>query len=577
MFFNPKSINETITSEQTHFYSVVEALKKNDVFICILSFDFTTLNILYGHEGANLIRDKALQFFESKLSKEILGKIQYYGGKILYFLHHEVPKQIWQEINTKIIKSKVRAFYKVEAKIRSIKIDENELKNLFINLARIEKKLKHLRGKIKAEFEKENFNIIPIKIDIEKELKKKNDLSKINIDFKDIRYSENLINAYSYLFGVNKNLDQAYFYLVNYLIYLYVQKLFFEIFKIEKVKHFMDTRKTFRKFKFDDINIIKTWFDATLKPLEPFMDEKSKNELNNIENLINHLLSIYNQNQDSLTNIGEKLIKSYERKLVQKINNFIENLNVIGTFSLPLNIIKITPKAYNFFRRQFFLKFGKENFEKKLKEITTTTLVKERFPYVAKSKEGFWYLFKLLNEPFKQKIAMVFLELDHFNAFNKFFFGNDSDKIYSEIINAIFEHAHDLIIKYKTLKTMTSYIMGDEFFFAFNYEEKKEEKEIKKIILDFSTIITKRLSHYKFPLTEKVKIKVKENAGREVVFRALVFNNQKIEFGKVGVSKVILYSIPPSQQYFYHAIEECDKLMDLVKKKNRGGLLEKRI
>ena len=574
MFFNPRSTHENITNEQTHFYPIVNALKQHDVFICIISFDFTTLNLLFGHEGANLIRDKALQYFEAKLSRQILGKIAYYGGKILYFMNQEVPKHIWKEINNNIIKSKIRAFYKVESRINKINVDETELKNLFFNLARIEKKLKHLRGKIKAEFEQENFNITPIKIDIEKEIRKKNDLSK-PIDFKDIRYSENLINAYQYLFGANKNLEQAYFHLVMYLIYLYVQKLFFEIFKIEKVKHFMDTRKEFRKFKFDDLSIIKTWFDSTLKPLEPFMNEQNKKKLYEIENMINHLIDI--QQQKSLTKIGEKLIQSYEKRLVEEINDFIEKLDVSGTFSLPLNIIKITSKAYNFFRRQFFLKFGKEEFEKKLNEIPATTLVKERFPYVAKSKDGFWHLFKIINEPFKPKIAMAFLELDHFNAFNKFFFGNDSDKVYSEIINGIFEHAHDRILKYNVLRSMASYIMGDEFFFAFNYESSKEEKEIKSIILEFSKIITNILSHYKFPLTEKIKVKVKENAGKEVVFRALVFKNQKIEFGKVGVSKVILYSIPSSQQHFYFAIDKCDELMDVVKKKKRGGLLEKRM
>lgn len=208
-----------------------------------------------------------------------------------------------------------------------------------------------------------------------------------------------------------------------------------------------------------------------------------------------------------------------------------------------------------FITRQIYLQYKPET-KLKLKNLielyySSPHLKKEYKSFTIGDTDPIYQNTKLLNHPIiKQQQDLYshfgFLEIDFFNAFNSYFFPNDSDKYYKQILDTIFEIANSHIIKTPNLfKTLTIGILGDEFFFLFLTKQpltKQELKTIHKFLLLIQKEILKQTKNKLLIHTGKKQIidtKDNEITIRIPLEKTNPLTTPKLEIGKISISKYL--------------------------------------
>ncbi|MBI5397937.1 hypothetical protein HZB03_00605 [Candidatus Woesearchaeota archaeon] len=523
-------------------------VNKRKVLIFLISLDFTYLNKKFGYEDTNKLKADIV----SRLRKERFIFFKDLGSKLLFVFDTNTISGLMNEIDKEIVVSFLRSKGLDPAKLESRLIlftikefgdfdlsFENRFE-LFEEAYAVEKYLKGLRGKIQDALRKRNFDAAQKFQDECARLQqlrptKTVDYSDMKRVMRDVRNSLYLTKAAAALFSGGKDLDVFYSNIVNYRFWLALQEILLEDFKKEKIYRFFNpaaikTGPSDAVVKIDDL---KLWYNSSIALFYPFLTSEQKKQAEEIKAFVDDQ---YRSRKET-------------EAMVVKIYAFTKALDAKGHLNLPISNLEVSQESYQFQRRQFYLAFGKDRYQHKLDEWRTAGFAKPKFPLICDTPvEKFLRGFAFMNEdrftvvPVGERLllSVAFLEMDGFNAFNKYFFPTDSDKVYSRMINKVFEVANKYFMGYlekgefvdgkpDIFKSMVVYILGDEFFFAFMHSKTEDAAVIQKYLEEFRKEALKLVADVHFIKTEKQTVKLEEN---EIIVRHAVPVEDKSFFRK---------------------------------------------
>jgi hypothetical protein len=350
---------------------------------------------------------------------------------------------------------------------------------------------------------------------------------------------------------------------IKSLFFFQFQKISFILFKLEKVyKNFERITPKNQAYSRNPILLFErgdpielrrekllTWFNSSVKLLEPTFSLEQRNEYAKILEIINH------------TN---EFSRSIQITLSQKIQGLFDTLHVSGFCSQSLSTIPFNGGAEKFMKWQFSIHHreqGEEYFEKYWKSKATSknlenSIFKSKSFYAALSRPSLVpMMYSNLSKYFmarKWRLHAFFIELDAFNTFNFYQFVDETDKLYKEIISFMYDTAYSITQNNKNdleilnmFSTMISSILGDEFYFFFLTENELSVKQ-KKILTFFMNSIKKKIlditKDFVFPKTQKILVSTQKG---DIIFRKIVERNTfsedfEIEVARVGVSGALI-------------------------------------
>jgi hypothetical protein len=548
--------------------TIVEILKSQDIYVELFNIDLTTLNstfsISIGNKYKEYVIEKINELFQDNL---IYHKIL--GGKILVISKIKITieqKQSIHEYCKKKLNNDNRKFIFINEKtIQKNNLTPNKLLDKYIkielelnqNRDLMQKNLANLTENKNQElinlWEKaiENSNKITIKLD-------KENFNQILNFTKNSIYLTNAIYAFAQNFENNKtNIQQLQIEktildnVLAYRIWFEVQELLFKGFKIEKINSNIEIRKNKNKkvikMKFKlQIKFILDWYNATIKSLTPFFNNEQLKISSQIEKELKFMQTLKN----------EKDIKHKTNKILRKIIEFSNNLDIKGFQSVPIDNLIQCKDAIEFIQKQIKLNFNPET-DDIWNELTSKYLNQDfmKSEYKSFIKGDFKPIFqaskylnnRIIQSTNKQYIMFGFLEIDFFNAFNSYFFPTDTDKFYNQIIDSTFEISNQFISKYPELfKTLTIGLLGDEFFFLFLNQEKFTSTDEKIIRVYLKLISRKMLERTKDKLLIKTEKKIiLDHNDNKITIRVPMetdsfFSRPTFQIGKISISKYIL-------------------------------------
>lgn len=556
--------------------NVINILNSKKLFANIILIDLTYLNSSkkYGSSVGTAIKEFIVKFIDNRSSVIFTRVI---GGKIIFFDTQELSEETKKTINEhteKAYKTDKRVVYMISEEVGPFK---DTPKITIENALKIESQLSNTKGNIQellkveggafARFSK-TLNILSRKfkrplIDIDHDLISARRIAR---DSKDLTMS---LDAYA-----ASNFDLAKKKAISYLLWIEVQKLMYKGFEIEKVKSQIQNRRgegSENKFLVDSSNLID-WFSSTLKPLVPYMDLEQRKKLRDIE--------------VRLKIIQEKgAPEIYIKDTINFLNIFMEKFNPKGVFNIPLNHLQPSQGAFAFFNKQFHILFGSEMENKKIKWVNSN-FVKSPYPLVCEGTEN-----KLLDAAIFLHEDLIkesggnlafhlgFLEIDGFNAFNMYMFGNDRDSIYNKILDIILENTNIYLKDYENLfSRITIGVAGDEFFFLFLtrvHLSKREESVIVKYLSDIKKEIVKLTKDYVFARTEKINILTEKGilTCRKVFpLEDSTLGGFEVEVANLGVSSFFSFNNEFSKNVFSEIFEFVDAKMKVIKLQGKGKL-----
>lgn len=515
-----------------------EHVNKKKVFILLISLDFTYLNKKFGYDATNALKAEILSSL--RLEKFIFFKDL--GSKLLFLFESLITSRLKENINNRIITPflQKREMNPKMIESRLILFTTSEFGDfdlsfenrfgLFEEACEVEKYLKDLRGKIKVALRAGDLGIVQKFQDACAKLSRMHptrslDYGNVKRVMKDIRNSLFLTKAAGALFSGSKDLNVFYSNVVNYFFWLKLQEVLLEDFKKEKIYRFFDPTKFESRppkpvVKFDDLQV---WYNSSIALFYPFLSSEEKKKAEEIEAFVNNPFRTRKETED----------------MVKKIYAFTKGLNVKGHLNLPVANLEVSDESHQFQKRQFFVAFGKDASTQKLEEWKNSGFAKRKFPLVCdtpvqKFFDGFAFMnahrFASVRAGERMLLSVAFLEIDGFNAFNKYFFPTDSDKVYAQMINRIFEVANREILRAPDVfASMTVYILGDEFFFAFLHANRNEAEIIEKYLRQWRDEALRLVLDVHFVKTEKKTVKIE---GNDVVVRHAVSVEGKSFFRK---------------------------------------------
>lgn len=376
--------------------------------------------------------------------------------------------------------------------------------------------------------------------------------------------------------------------IIKYFLWLHMQKLLLLSFKIEKVYTYFN-RLNIRTnemnveslVKINDNHLIE-WFNSTIKVIpEIYLDGMQIARVKAIE------IAIVNYSQD------QSKKNAFELNILVK--RFFEELKLKGAYNIPFENIKPSHEALQFFKKLLYVNFA-SNYKLALQNWLNSSYVKNGYYLFTKEPKDMFYTNKLFNEDFFKLVESnkfqcyihsAFLEIDGFNAFNTYYFPNDTDDIiYKKILDEIFVIAGKYLDKNLDLfRTINFSALGDEFFFSFLSNEKLDKNE-KNIIKDYLNDVRNKILEIakgiKFPITEKVEVETKNNGSvvfRKVLEKRRFRRNIVLELGSLGVSGLVQlnHKYLNTKDFFDGEIDILSSQMDELKNsKNKGKLKELR-
>ncbi len=561
----------------------------NQIYLFLVALDFTTINSYLDYEVGTGLGKEINNFL--KKQKTYIKTIKL-GSKFLYIFSDkvtsqmekdldELTKDIWKKNNNQELKQKIVFFVQRKFDLRNFSIEnkDNRVISLFDACLSIETQMNKIRGEVQR--------IIKSKQNLPTDIQKKYSISSIIKNIKEsnpIEFKKNIRNKYnlaksSYLLResfnkIMKILDtenetqkinlkkEVLDLLFNYVLWIKTQEMLLEIYKVEKIRAFFDSKSEENKIKFEDLKNITTWYNTVVVSNYPYLTQKNILLAQEIKELIDEINKNKNSNKIDL--------------LIDKIRIFSEGFNPQGVFNVPLLRVAPNNETKTFFSRQYSYKF-KENAKTKYNSLRK--IFKQKFPFVTDELSNFYTLFNEMNKDFikNKKIVdfvMIFMELDGFNAFNKYMFGNDSDKIYSIIINFFFEILNEMFYKEDFARNCVSNIMGDEFFFASVMKIKGFlSSNLTKIFMaEFNRRIEKLTKNISFVKTKKIKVKIKNISKNSIsiVFREPMYQEKEWVVARLGVSTGIVKEIfwrGVNLKEFKSAYDRCNKKVDKIKEK----------
>jgi hypothetical protein len=567
-------------------------VNKKKVYLLLISLDFTYLNKKFGYEVTNALKRRILEILDG--SHYIFFKDL--GSKLLLIFDSDITGSMKSDVDREIASFllKTKGFVQPDPNTRLALFTTSEFGDfdlsfenrfaLFEKAYETEKYLKELRGKVQAAFKKgdtRDVEELQNKIRVLEQVS-----SKVSPDYtdykrlmKEIRNSVYLTKAAEALFGSKKDLDVFFSNMVEYFFWLKLQEILLDDFKKEKIYRFFDpTRlKAGEPENVKKIDDLRVWYDSSIALFYPFLNSEEKA----LADEINRFVEDPSEDRKS---VEEMMIKIYA---------LTKRLDVKGHLNLPMTSLYVSRESDEFQRRQFFLQFGKEGFEEVLKGWRRSKFVKGKFPLACDASldnfvAGFFFLngktLDRLGPEKKVFLSVAFLEMDGFNAFNKYLFPTDSDKVYASMVNKVFEVADRFILKFPDVfKSMTVYILGDEFFFAFLHSDPEADRVIKEYLTFFRDETLKLVSDVQFIRTDKTVIDLK---GTDLVVRNAVRVDKKGLFGKreigfelahLGISGFGLFCKPVSSEdwisVFKGMVKSVEAGVDEIKT-NRKGRLE---
>ncbi|MBI4738904.1 hypothetical protein HY772_05060 [Candidatus Woesearchaeota archaeon] len=554
-------------------------VNKRKVFIFLISLDFTYLNKKFGYEDTNKLKAEII----SRLQKEHFLFFKDLGSKLLFLFDTNVTSSIMNDIDKRIIAPFLQSKDIDPARLgaRLILFTTKEFGDfdlsfenrfgLFDEAYAVEKYLKDLRGKIQNALRKGNLETVQKFQDACATLQRLRptksayygDMKRV---MRDIRNSSYLTKAAAALFTGGKNLDAFYSNIVNYRFWLALQEILLEDLKKEKIYHFfnpvaMKTGHPMDVVKADDLNL---WYASSIALFYPFLTSEQKKQAEEIKAFVDN----------------PHLSRKETEAMVEKIYAFTKNLTAKGHLNLPISNLEVSQEAYQFQKRQFYSAFGKDRYKQKLSEWQIAGFAKQKFPLVCDSPvekflRGFAFMnddrFAALRAGERLLLSVAFLEMDGFNAFNKYLFPTDSDKVYSHIINKIFEVANKHFMGYwknnefvegnqDIFKSMTVYILGDELFFAFLHSKAEDAAFIKKYIEEFKKEAVNIVAGVYFIKTEKTMVKMK---GSDITIRHAVPVKGKSFFHKNEVDLELAHLSFSGYALFNRRVIKTDYLLQL--------------
>lgn len=554
--------------------NVIEKTKSKPLYATLVILDLTYLNSNsdYGMETGSRLKQKVQEFINNR-TDIVFEKV--IGGKIFFFTENPLESSFKRTLNS-ISKNELGTDTKVlfleEDKLGPFQQNFDTLLKLGLSKeaylsslrASAQEKLKKLeqgKGEKEAEKIRKEWEEIDQKIG-----PREYDLSSPKESYKIARNSKHLSYAVYYYF--NNKLGDSFNELVKYFLWNEIQKLLFEGFKTEKVRHYIYMPKNSEGD--EDIklpqNAIETWFASVIKPLYPYLNEKNLKKAEDIETKL--------KNAD----ISDKELRKH---LAKEIKELIENVHVKGIYNIPLTNLNPSQEAIQFVNRQFYLIYGQDNSQIQMNKWINSSYVRSHYPLASyPSIESLWnsmmyHAPQASQQQESSKFHFIFLELDGFNAFNTYLFPNDSDHVYNRIIDILYESGNKFITRNnKLFKTLTISMMGDEFFLSFIGDGRSDEendiidylKEVKKTVLDY-------LKDYRFANSEKIKTNVE---GGEIYFRRLIEGESShfdIEVAKIGVSGVYIPNQPLTYENLEGSFENAETLMEQVKNFHKGRII----
>lgn len=554
--------------ENSQIVKIIESILKQDIYAQLLNIDLTTLNSEFGYEITNQYKKCLIDRINLKLKKNILY-FKILGGKILIISSVQITSEEKKDLNLyceKIINDKRRFVFFTEKIIPKNDLSYKQLLEKYIqieiNLSQKRENIQKAISQIKSSNDVEELENI-----WEITSKNSNNLN-IQINRENIRellsYTKHSTYLTQSLYAYHKvlqneniqyNTNLIFQNTLSYEIWFEIQELLFQSYKKEKINSIIESRNpvqnseseiknTDKKFKIQ-LEFVSDWFKSSIKSLTPYLNKTQLLQIKDFETQINQL-----------EKLSEEQIKDKTKILLDQITKFTDTLNVNGFQSIPLENLKQNKESIQFIQRQIFLNFNpkdNENWNLLTKTYFNQNFIKQEYPGFVKGDSqsiltSSQYLNqKLIKNTNSQFLTMGFLEIDFFNAFNSYFFPNDTDKFYNNILDIIFETSNEFIIKYpKLFKTLNIGILGDEFFFTFLNKETLNQKDQKTISVFLKLINRKILQKTKTNLiikTQKRKIiDLKENelTIRVPLEKTKFFSTSTFEIGKISVSKYLI-------------------------------------
>lgn len=585
-------------------------LRREDLFGLMISIDFTKTNISIGYEATNRYKkvifdlfsksavyhiDLGSKFFlifrkkemlnESKIKKEIDLKTKLFVSEEI---KHSKMGEIFER-NLKNLDSDSLVYF---SSITISQFTLEEIESYFVNFANLEQRLIKNRIDIQKKFESGNiedeqdfnFKFFP------KKVPKSEALNLIQNNFRKIgfSFSKSLKNAHKRLIHLmehkdkikasvkNKIRKEIYCDLVDYYLWVLTGDLLSDIYSKEKILKFFDRKK--KLFVLRNTRDWLVWYDSVISSYYPFFDHKLKKiakELKDLiidrkfkgKNLPSDVIAFMDKGSP-LSFSSASIYFAYYNEVIRLIDYFVESFKDINVHTIPFKRIEFSKKSQAFMEKVFYNRFGADYLRRK-SEFLKSNFTKKKIPYSSSGTlSNFLDAIKFLFGDRIDYFSIGFMELDGFNAFNKYIFGSENDFFYSKIVNLIYEVADDFSNKDKNFLNMVTYILGDEFFIFF-------EGKINRSLLEnyFQTLkvrIERLFSDLKFIPSTKMDVKVE---GSNIKFRKSYLsgydNFSELTLAKLGVSKVCLFNISSKDKFesaFVNYMTRLNKMMDKEKK-----------
>jgi hypothetical protein len=572
---------------------ITQTIQKQDISAELINIDLTTLNSLFGYDTTNFYKQSIIDYIQTNLKENILfSKIL--GGKILLLTKIKLTsnqKQNIQDECAKILGDKGKYLYITEKTIYQNSLQTKELLEKYIS---VEIYLNTKRGNIQKYLNQSlNSNqIFGLSETWEKSIQesKKIQVKLDKSNYKEIiRLVKNSIYLTHAVYAYSKNnFKLATEKTLEYKIWYELQEILFNSHKIEKINTHIevvkdkDNKIINRKFKLED-EFILDWFNSTIKSLYPFFNQKQLDNAKKLEEELTYIHTLEN----------EKDIKNKIDKILNKITQFTDSLDIKGFQSILLQNLIQSKTAVEFIQRQIYLNFKpeKKDWNNYTQKYLSQDFIKPEYRGFTKGdSDSLLKSSQYLNQNLIQKsniqyLTSGFLEIDFFNAFNSYFFPTDSDKFYNEIVDSIFEEANKVFLKNSQLfKTLNIGIMGDEFFFLFLTSEKIDKKQlkiIKEFLLDINNLILDK-TEKRLIIQTKKKIIISKTK-KEIIIRVPlekrnIYRTPEFQIGKISLSKYLLINTPvqfqkDSKEHFKNIYKRLDYKMKEIKKEGLKELV----
>jgi hypothetical protein len=582
--------------ETTELKNLAINLQTKNLNSVLINLDLTSLNKKFSYEKTSQLKINLISQLNTEFKNKILFQ-KILGGKILIILNSKILQsnkiKIQEFCEKELNGDKQRYIYISEQTIEQNKLNLEELLKVQIQN---ETKLKYQRYKIQKELSNQELEYQLQQIP---QINKENIKQLLNLT-KESKYLTNAIYFYA-----NSKPEQSFENCIYYKIWYEIQDLLFENYKIEKIKHNIEKRKiqieknkyiTEEKLKIKNnvlrrefkiqIKDLKDWYLASIKTIEKFFDETQLKDSHKIEKEINYLE--FSENPDLDIHI-----------ISRDISNFIKKLKIKGFQAIPLENQTPIKQAIQFIQRQTQLLQNPKNTEEWNNQTKISLQQKFRKPeyktFVNGYSESIYQSIKYTNQYTNSKtLHFAFLEIDFFNAFNTYFFQNDTDKYYKEIIDEIFKVSNKYIYKSPQLfKTLNIGLLGDEFFFTFlsiEYLTQKEKEIIKEFLLEIEKEILEITKNKLLIKTDKktiidkkgneitIRIPIIKNSNNIINKLTNTINQKTFEIGKISISKYFLQDIKIeinklTQKEFEEKYNYISSKMDQIKKNKENKFI----